>query len=405
MGRSHDSRAAGSSTFAAVMCPSGRVVRGTRLAQGHIVTAHLTAKAHRHRWLGTAVGIVVLAALLWRADLGCVLAGCVRARSSLVLILAAPVVGTALHTLGWWILFTRGSRPRFGSAFGAYLAAQTVDDIALGVLGEPIKVLAYPPAERPHALSVLVSDNLTQLLANGLFLFGGAGVLVAIAPGAMALPSLAWWPIGAVLAVVALTVVIARMIARRAKPPGQGGWGRVRSQMRQALASSLSSLRRAPWRFAASAALHLLGKAWGLVEIGIALGALGVHGAVGSLALAVGGSLGALAGAPIPGQLGALEASYGLLGAWVGVPVAVAACVGLLRRARSLAWTALGLTVARHIMRRAPPWAHGFEQASGEADGWGRAAAGLAEQYPGSRSRPLSATVPADAPQFTTSAS
>jgi hypothetical protein len=319
------------------------------------------SSARRMRWLGAAAGLVLFGTLLAATDLRPVLAGCWHVGPAFLLIVVAPVVGLSLHTAGWWVLLPPRVRLAPGRAFQAYVAAQTVDEIALGVAGEPLKVLALPPDGRDRGLGALLTDNLTQLLANGLFLFGGAGVLWLALPAGGVLGRAAARAGLLVLAGLA-SVALAWLWLRRRQPSGRprpeasvGRLGRLGDRLRRALGEALAGVRRDPLRFAASAGLHLLGKAWVVVELGIALRALGLDLGIEALALSVGASLGALAGTPIPAGLGALEASYGLAARLVGMSLGAAGSVALLRRARSLAWAALGLAWARGIVDAAGP--------------------------------------------------
>ena len=336
------------------MCAAMALVVGQRTVLS-VVSQPAPAGARRMRWIGAAAGILLFGVLLGTTDLRPVLAGCWQVGPAFLLIVAAPVVGLGLHTAGWWILLPPRVRLAPGRAFQAYVAAQTVDEIALGVAGEPLKVLALPPDRREPGLAALLADNLTQLLANALFLFGGAGVLLLALPASPGLGRAATRA-GLLLLTALAAVALALLAFGRRRPKARAGrLGRLGDRLRCALDRALADARRDPLRFAASAALHLLGKLWVVVELGITLHALGLDVGLEALALSVGASLGALAGTPIPAGLGALEASYGLAASLVGMSLAAAGSVALLRRARSLAWAALGLVWARSIVDGAGP--------------------------------------------------
>jgi hypothetical protein len=101
-------------------------------------------------------------------------------------------------------------------------------------------------------------------------------------------------------------------------------------------------------------AAHYVGKLWLLVELGLGLYLLGqpVLGVVGKLTLAW---LGAAAlGAPVPGQLGVVEAALVQTGVALGIALPSLLALALIRRLRSMLWVVLGLLLAACIAYRKP---------------------------------------------------
>jgi len=239
-----------------------------------------------------------------------------------------------------------------------------VDDIICGVVGEPLKVLGLPPGARAEGWTALVVDNVAQLAANASFLVllfaalcGMHAACFPVHSGAVS------WPVALLFAGIAATVVAVAWRGARSRfnaaatSTADQRWQGIRGVMRRALGALLRAaqhMRSDPVRFGACFFLHLLGKLWMAVEMGIALHAIGIVNLTAPIALSAAGSVGALVGAPIPWQLGAIDAAYGATGSWVGIPLAAAAAVAVLRRARALPWLVLGVVAARRIMQQDP---------------------------------------------------
>jgi len=219
----------------------------------------------------------------------------------------APSVGLLLHTLAWRCLLPAEARPGLWASYRILLAAQAGNELGLGLLGEPIKVAALPRDHVRSAVRAVVTDNLTALAALLIFLGLFGGIIGATELAAHALP----------LALAGAVVVVA-------------------------LALVLVHLRSSPLIAAYSTALHTAGKAWIVAEFALATSLFGCHAFGLDVLLGVSSSLASLVGAPVPGQLGVVEAAVVTVAQSAGVPASTALAIVLVRRARSCFWIAIG---------------------------------------------------------------
>jgi uncharacterized membrane protein YbhN (UPF0104 family) len=97
--------------------------------------------------------------------------------------------------------------------------------------------------------------------------------------------------------------------------------------------------------------LHLLGKAWIVPEMALALTLLGAHPSA-ALWLAPVSILGSILGTLIPGQAGAVEAALAMGGAMVGIDPATVMALAVLRRLRTGFWIVLAGLVVRRVIER-----------------------------------------------------
>ena len=265
------------------------------------------------RWLRALWSLLLLAAGAWLLSSVARAAEWRRAWSEglslgapLLLLLALPAVSHFVKMLGWRALIPAPLRPPLPLAYAVFVAAQGVNELGFTVLGEPLKVMVLPPGERAAGVRAVVADNLAALAA----LFAVMATLARL--GLWAAPLL-------LVAVVVLS--------------------RVRQQ-------------RWPGLLAAFVA-HFLGKLWLVVEIGLGLYFLGqpVLHVAAPLGLAWLGA--AAVGAPVPGQLGVVEAALLHAGAALGVAAPSLITLALIRRLRGLVWLLIGLVLAARIVKKA----------------------------------------------------
>ncbi len=105
--------------------------------------------------IGTAFCLQLWKQLGWNAFV----AALHRAGPGVLLLLLAPGVGNFVHMLGWRALLSRDVRPRIGRAFRIFVAAQAGNEFGLGVLGEAVKITAFPPDRRTEATKAVVLDS------------------------------------------------------------------------------------------------------------------------------------------------------------------------------------------------------------------------------------------------------
>ena len=291
-------------------------------------------------WLLLAAGLAMTAAVARWAGVDRAFEACREAGPGVLAILAAPAVGMLMHALGWRALLPPAARPGIPRAWLTYVAAQGIDEVGGGVLGEPLKCLSLPKEHRDVAVAAMALDNIAQMLAFLLFL---AGALAALAGTSAAGPVRAgvWATLGVVLAIGG-----AGLAAVWWRPARFPAWSRVADEV-------LAGLHRHPGRLVASVAWHLGGKAWIIAEFGLTLAILGPVDPGAAAGLAVVSTAASAIGMPIPGQIGAVEGALVAAGPLFGVAAPVALALALLRRARSLAWIGLGFGCAT-LLRRKP---------------------------------------------------
>ena len=224
---------------------------------------------------------------------------------ALLVLLALPAVSHFIKMLGWRALLPRHVRPSLATAYATFVAAQGVNELGFSVMGEPLKVLVLARVDRAAGIKAAVADNLAALAA----LFAVIATLAQL--GMAALPLL----------------LLALVVLARAKEQRWSG-------------------------LLAAFVAHYLGKLWLVVEIGLGLHFLGEKAlpVAGQLSLAW---LGAAAlGAPVPGQLGIVEAALTHTGSVLGIAAPSLLALALIRRLRSLLWLVVGLLLAAGIVHR-----------------------------------------------------
>jgi hypothetical protein len=223
----------------------------------------------------------------------------------LALLLALPAVSNFVKMLGWRGLIPREHRPPLLRAYAAFIGAQGINELGFAVLGEPVKVLVLPGEARAAGARAVIADNLAALAA-----------LFAV------IATLARLGIAAVPLLLLLFIVLRR----------------VREQSWSALLAAFLA--------------HYVGKLWLVVEIGLGLYFLGepAFRHAGQLGLAWLGA--AAVGAPVPGQLGVVEAALVHAGGVLGVSAPSLVALALIRRLRSLLWLLLGLLLAARLATR-----------------------------------------------------
>lgn len=266
-------------------------------------------------------------------------------------------------TLRWWLV-ARAERPRlpFLPFVASRLAVFAVSYFTPGpqVGGEPLQVmhlrreLGQPMA---RALATVIMDKLLELLGNFLFIaFGLAAFLRLNRLTGTALPAWVWGPAVLLLFLPVLHIFLLRRGLRPASWLLQRTFPRLqRSRLMRLLSVSEylagSFTRRRPAYFAAALGASMLAWAGMAAEYLLILGFLGLHLPLEEALFGLTASLLAFL-LPLPGGLGALEASQvAALGA-LGYPAVMAVSVTLIMRARDLLNGGLGLLLAARILHR-----------------------------------------------------
>lgn len=232
----------------------------------------------------------------------------------LLLLLALPAVSHFVKMLGWRSLLPTEVQPPIGTAYAAFVAAQGVNELGFSVLGEPLKIWVLPYEARAAGLRAVLADNLAALAA----LFAVIASLSRL--GGAPIPVLGAWLAAPCLALVLLVL-----------------W----------------RARRERWTGLLSAfAAHYCGKLWLVVELGLGLHFLGQPALAQAPTLALAWLGAAAIGAPVPGQLGVVEAALVKTGTSLGLAVSSLLALALVRRLRSLVWVVVGLLLAARIVSK-----------------------------------------------------
>jgi len=231
-----------------------------------------------------------------------------RHGAPLSVLLLLPAVSLFIKSLGWRAQLPALFRPSIPRSFVTFVAAQGVNELGFSVLGEPLKVLVLPREARAAGMTAVAADNALAF----------AALLCVSAVFALCRPPQLLLALG--LTGFALFVI------------GQ-------------------TTPRCP-RSVAGFSAHFVGKLWLSVELGLGLHLLGEPTLVNLAELSLAWSSAAALGAPIPGQLGVVEAALVHGGASLGISASTLLALALVRRVRTLLWTMLGLLLAARLLSR-----------------------------------------------------
>ena len=256
-------------------------------------------------------------------DWTCVVRDVRHAGAGAALLVLTPAIGNFVHMLGWRGLLPAAARPRLGRAFAIFLTAQAGNEVGSGVLGESFKISLFPSDQRAAAVRAVVLDNLTALVALfAVVLSIGSALGGHIIERVMPLP-VAFGALGG-------AVLGGAILAKRAV--------------------AANSMRHVWGAFLA----HYLGKLWIVADFALWLWLVAQASWHSSALLGLVGTVASVLGAPIPGQLGVMEAALGGSAAWAGVGASTLLSVAVLRRARGLLWIALGGLLFWRLRTSAP---------------------------------------------------
>jgi len=278
----------------------------------------------------------------------------------IVIVLLVNLGVTLVFSLRWWlILRLLGCRATIAEAWAIRLAGFALSYLTPGTQfgGEPLQVALLQrrrPIASQAATASVVIDRAVELLGNFTFLAFGlvlslqlrlipgeaAGILTVAALAMLVLP-LAFLA-AAAAGVRPLTAVLTRLPLPAASRPGV--WTRVLQWTRSTEDVIVGFCREQPAGLAAAMGMSLV--SWGAVvfEYGLLVTFLGMHlDPVELIGVITAGRLALLV--PVPGGLGALEASQVLALAALGYSRAEGLGLGLLIRARDLVFAFAGLAL------------------------------------------------------------
>jgi hypothetical protein len=280
---------------------------------------------------------------------------CAKGGPALALVFLAPAVGNALHMLGWRLLFLSEQRPRLWRAYRAFVAAQAGNELGLGVMGEPVKVVALPRKHREAAVAALVMDNVTSAVALVAFFSSLGAFVLAWSPHSSLPRQAAVASVIGAAALLALGLVVWGARRSAGAVPSflrRGKAAHFLARARNTFSACRRLLAERPGAVAGAVALHYLGKLWMLAEMLLIMFLLDCGSLRGGVLFSLASALGSLAGAPVPGQVGVLEASLLSTSHAAGVSLAAAIAIAVLRRARGGLWILLGALFSSAF------WAH-----------------------------------------------
>lgn len=261
------------------------------------------------------LGWLLLARLTTLADLKQAWSKSLGLGLPLLLLLAMPAVSHFVKMLGWRSLLPVEVRPPISTAYATFIAAQGVNELGFSVLGEPLKIWVLPRDARATGLRAVLADNLAALAA----LFAVIASLSRLGAGVVS-PALRATVACSCLALVVLVL-----------------W-RARAERWSGLLSAFLA--------------HYFGKLWLVVELGLGLYFLGQPALAQAPTLALAWLGAAAIGAPVPGQLGVVEAALVKTGTSLGLALSSLLALALVRRLRSLVWVVVGLSLAARIVSK-----------------------------------------------------
>lgn len=278
----------------------------------------------------------------------------------IVVVLLVNLGVTVIFGLRWWLILRRlGCRASITEAWAIRLAGFALSYLTPGTQfgGEPLQVALLqrrrPIASQAAAASVVI-DRAIELLANATFLAFGlvlslqlrllpAEAAGAVSGGALTLLAL---PLGFLAAAVAGVRPLTALLIRLPLPASwkAGIWTRLLAWTQSTEDQIVAFCRQQPAGLAAAMGISLAGWAWMVFEYGLLLRFLGILlDPVELIGVMTAGRLALLV--PVPGGLGALEASQVLALAALGFSRAEGLSLGLVIRARDLAFAFAGLAL------------------------------------------------------------
>ncbi len=321
--------------------------------------------------IGVAVGVGLFAWTLSRIGLSATLGGVVRLGiPGFLIVLVLSGTRLAARALAWTRCFPPSSPLRFRDAFAATLMADALGNVTpfATFVSEPAKaVLVRNRVPLAVGLEAIVIENVFYTASMALMIAAGAVALVALfEPGTV----LRWTGYSVVAAMGAVLIVVLALLTGGFRPITTAiDWLRCRGLALRWLTRAeprIASVEVAVNQFCstqpvrllplllAEACFHVAGVAEVYVTLRFASGALATS-IVGAIVLESAGRVINLAFEFIPLRLGVDEAGAAGLAAVLHLGAAAGVTLALVRKARLLTWTAVGLLLlpARGLSRRA----------------------------------------------------
>jgi uncharacterized protein (TIRG00374 family) len=316
-------------------------------------------------WSALAVGVVLFLVTLAQIDLDETLKS-VRGLGLVFPVLLLPsACWQLLRTWGWSVAFPDYVRPTFGHLFRVRMATDAIGFFTVrGLTGEPLKVVLLYDRVPPSITTAAIT---LERMAFGVMSLVIAGIVSWFAVRRLAMPG-AW---DAVFTVVSLaTVVVVLILAQVARRRTGDYLGRFVQRIGRLTGRSIGTsrivrfildvedvllelLRGDRRRLIILTVLPIVCYVISAFEVWLVLWAIGEPiGVTAALAIDTFVRLASIAYAPIPGGLGALEASNAAPVAMLGL--GGGGVLAFVRRVKGLVWAAIGLACYPKVTPRVP---------------------------------------------------
>ncbi len=159
-------------------------------------------------------GLLLFAYFVWKAGAGEITAGIKKLGAGFLLVLLISSIRYIVRTLGWTLCFTGEHRLRFRDAFRAYVVGDAMGNLTpLGlVASEPTKAaLVRDRVPLLVAVSALAVQNLFYSLSVALFILSGIVSLLLIFPLTPGLRLLTLISLGVVCAIILFGFIVYRL--------------------------------------------------------------------------------------------------------------------------------------------------------------------------------------------------
>jgi uncharacterized protein (TIRG00374 family) len=307
-----------------------------------------------------AAGVLLFVFTLFHIDAAETVASARRLGFALPIILLPGTAWQLLRTWGWSVAFPDDARPSFTRLFRVRLAADAISYFTVrGIAGEPLKVVLLYDRSQPQVATAAIALERLAFAIGGIVI---AGLVSAFAVTKLALAG-TWdvvfrlLSIGAVLTVwlvvwiarhrssdylARLVMFLDRLTGRRLEA------SRVVRFILDVEHVLLALLRGDRRRLIALSILPIVCYLMMSIEVWLVFWAIDQPiGITQGLADETFARLASIASAPIPGSMGALEASNAAV--VDGLGLAGGGALALTRRIRSLLWAGLGLALYPRI--------------------------------------------------------
>jgi uncharacterized protein (TIRG00374 family) len=316
-------------------------------------------------WSALAVGVILFIVTLARIDLDETLRSVRGLGLAFPILLLPSACWQLLRTWGWSVAFPDHARPTFSHLFRVRMATDAIGFFTVrGITGEPLKVVLLYDRVSPSITTAAIT---LERMAFGVISLVLAGIVSWVAVRRLPMPG-AW---DAVFTVVSIaTVVVVFIVAQVARRRRGDYLGRVVHRIGRFTGRSLETsrivrfildvedvllelLRGDRRRLIILTVLPIVCYVISAFEVWLVLWAIGEPiGVTAALAIDTFVRLASIAYAPIPGGLGALEASNTAPVAMLGL--GGGGVLAFVRRVKGLVWAAIGLALYPKVTPRAP---------------------------------------------------